>query len=264
MPRVVVRGVPGWVPAERLLGPGAWTAVDGAWVAELDREAAADLSARLRGVGLGGGPLAVEITPPPRRELVREARRIDARRRWETTPGFTRPGARVDEEGRWSLTPEALALALGRRAAGRRVVDATCGVGGNAIGFARAGCEVLAIDVDPGRVAMARHNARLYGVEDRIAFQVGPAEEALAGRSGDLLFLDPPWGTDWDRGRTTAADLPLWGALAPHRARFAETWCKVPPSFDPATVPGATAEAWFGEAAGDRARVKFVLLRVAG
>lgn len=261
MPRVVVRGVPPWVPVERLLGPQRWAEVDGARVAELDRDDAADLQARLRGVGLGGAPIEVEVHPPPKRTAVREARLRDARRRRETTPGFTRPGARTDEEGRWSLTPEALALAMGRRVAGRSVVDATCGVGGNTIGFARAGCDVVAIEPDATRLVMARHNAALYGVADRIRFVAGRAEDHLPGLSADLLFVDPPWGPEWDRARTTAADLPLWGLLEPLRGPFRETWLKAPPSFDPSDTPGATPEAWFGEAAGDRQRVKFVLLR---
>ena len=35
-------------------------------------------------------------------------------------------------------------------------------------------CErVIAIDIDPNKIDQARHNARVYGVEDRIQFIVG-------------------------------------------------------------------------------------------
>ena len=35
-------------------------------------------------------------------------------------------------------------------------------------------CErVIAIDIDPAKIEQARHNARVYGVEDRIQFIVG-------------------------------------------------------------------------------------------
>ena len=46
--------------------------------------------------------------------------------------------------------------------AGRSVVDACCGSGGNALGFARAGSPVTAIELAPERLAEAQHNARVY------------------------------------------------------------------------------------------------------
>ena len=47
------------------------------------------------------------------------------------------------------------------------------GVGGNTIQFALAGCFVIAIDIDPGRLAMAKNNAAVYGVEHKIQFILG-------------------------------------------------------------------------------------------
>lgn len=260
MVRVEVRGLPDWIDASRLLGPGGWALEGDVHVGELDRREAADLLARLRGIGLGGRALEVSVHPPLKRPLIRAARAEDARRRRQTTPGFTRPGAQLDDEGRMSLTPEALALGLGERYAGQRVVDATCGAGGNAIGFARAGCQVVAVDRDGARLRMARHNARLYGVEDRITFVHGRAEDQAP--DADLLFLDPPWGADWDRTRTTLDDLPALAGLLALAPRYPTTLVKLPPSFDPSTVPGAVPEAVFGEAPGDYRRVKFVLLRI--
>lgn len=251
------------MPAQRLLGEGAWSLaaeVDGTVTAsaELTPMAAADVGARLRGLGFGGRPLDVQIDPAPGRARVREARTTDARRRRDTTPGFTRPGARLDEEGRMSLTPEVLALRVGERARGRRVVDLGCGCGGNAIGFARGGASVLAVERDPGRLAMARHNARLYGVS--IDFRAG--DDALLDElSGDVLFVDPPWGAGYDRVLTHLIDLPVLGRALAARG-FAEVWAKVPPSFDPRDVPGCAVEPVFGEAEGDRRRVKFLLLTV--
>ena len=34
-------------------------------------------------------------------------------------------------------------------------------------------CTVIAIDIDPKKIEMARHNAAIYGVADRIEFIVG-------------------------------------------------------------------------------------------
>ncbi|MBM4369505.1 MAG: hypothetical protein FJ102_25050, partial [Deltaproteobacteria bacterium] len=52
-----VRGLPPWCEPLRLLGPGDW-AVEGRTAhATLSTFAAADLDARLRGIGLGGSTL---------------------------------------------------------------------------------------------------------------------------------------------------------------------------------------------------------------
>lgn len=275
MPTVRVSELPSWVDAARLLGPGEWSLSlrpDGRRLAqaELGVREAADLDARLRGVGLDGRALEVSVEPKLPRAAVRGARGEEARRRRNTTPGFERKGALLDPEGKISLTPETLADAIARRANRRSVIDATAGCGGNTLAFARAGSRVVAIDDDPRRLEMARHNARLYGVEDRILFVAGDARDivpkASAWLDGDaILFVDPPWGAEWDRTRTRLDDLPLLAALrvlAP-AANVEELWAKVPPSFEVATFPGAAAEAHFGAAPGDFRRVKFVLLRAA-
>lgn len=258
---VSVQGLPPWVEARRLLG-GAFVPADAGWTATLTTAEAADVDARLRGLGFGG-PVTVLVSPTVGRTSVREARTRDARRRRDTTPGFTRNGVRLDDEGRWSLTPESLALRLGERARATTVLDAGCGAGGNAIGFARAGARVIAVEQDAHRLADARHNARVYGVADRIQFVHGDAVNLAGTTNADLVFCDPPWATTWDRQRTGLVDLPLLAALLEAR-RGRRLWAKLPPSFDARDVPGASAEAWFGEAEGDRQRVKFVLLRVAG
>jgi SAM-dependent methyltransferase len=230
--------------------------------ADLPREAAADLAARLRGVGLGGESLAVEIDPVLPRGVVRDARLVEARRLRAGSAGFTRAGTHLDAEARRSLTPEALALALGRRARGAHVLDAACGAGGNAIGFARAGCRVTAVELDAARLAMARANARAYGVADRIRFIVGDALDLVPTLAAELLFVDPPWGERYDKRRVVLADLPLLAQLLARRTHGERIWAKVPPSFDPRSIPGARARAVFGVGEGDARRVKFLLLEL--
>jgi trimethylguanosine synthase len=271
---VRVAPIPVWVDHERLLGPTdagqPWhvvTLADGSREAQarLRSEAAADLCARLRGVGLDGRALMCSIDPPLRRAVVRRARTEDARRRRATTPGFERAGVRLDEQGRWSLTPERLALRLAHTADHGPIVDAGCGLGGNAIAFARAGSRVLAIEADADRLALARHNAKIYQVDDRIHFVHGDAV-ALAREHAErdaILFIDPPWGRDWNHERCGLAQLPLLAALLPIASEYAALWVKVPPSFATVELPEATPEAWFGDAEGDRRRIKFVLLRLA-
>ena len=264
--RVDVGNIPEWVDCARLLGPGFDVEATGpGWKrahASLERPVAADVQARLRGVGIGGRALDVAVSPGLNRKLVRAARTDDARRRRNGSIGFSRSGVRLDKEGQVSLTPELLALELGERADGCTVVDACCGVGGNAIGFARAGCEVSALDIDQSRLDMAVLNAAAYGVADRIQWRCRDTTKALSKLSADLLFIDPPWGEDYDRTRVRLSDLPLLEGLLGETERFARTWIKVPPSFVITDISNARPEAFFGTGEGDRQRVKFLLLEL--
>jgi len=53
---------------------------------------------------------------------------------------------------------------------------------------------VIAIDIDPKKIEMARHNAELYGVADRIQFIIGDYFALAPTLKGDVVFLSPPWG----------------------------------------------------------------------
>ncbi len=264
---VSIRGLPAWLASQPLLGPGQWRRGAGdprVEEAQLSLEQAADLSARLRGLHLDGTAVEVQVAPPLPRTVVREARLEDARRRRDTTPGFLRSGVQLDEEGRYSLTPEALALNLGKHAGGRSVVDLGAGAGGNSIGFARAGSRVVAVEQDPARLATARHNARRYGVEAQIRFVHGDGMALLPTLKADILFLDPPWGREYNKERMGLAELPLLQAALGFRSQFGAIWAKVPTSFDTREVPDARVEAVFGLAPGDRHRIKFLCLRWEG
>ncbi|XP_044957933.1 trimethylguanosine synthase-like isoform X2 [Hordeum vulgare subsp. vulgare] len=104
-------------------------------------------------------------------------------------------GVRMDAEGWYSATPEAIAAAQAARAApAGLVLDAFAGVGGNSIQFAARGCYVVSVEIDPRKVELARHNARIYGVEDRIEFVVGDFFHLAPYLKADLVFLSPPWG----------------------------------------------------------------------
>ncbi len=103
-------------------------------------------------------------------------------------------GIQMDQESLYSVKPEEAALQIAERTKGKTVLDAFCGVGGSAIGFARAGKEVLAIDINPSRIEMARHNAGIYGVSKNISFSVTSAHAAISQWECDSVYLDPPWG----------------------------------------------------------------------
>ncbi|KAI0766132.1 S-adenosyl-L-methionine-dependent methyltransferase [Trametes elegans] len=119
-------------------------------------------------------------------------------------------GCLLDEEGWYSVTPEAIADQIAERCRCSVVLDAFCGVGGNAIAFAKTCERVIALDTSPVRLALARHNAALYGVQDRIEFILADflsfarTVQCLSHRDGDtskasrrkidVVFMSPPWG----------------------------------------------------------------------
>lgn len=55
-------------------------------------------------------------------------------------------------------------------------------------------CLVIAIDIDPEKIKIARHNAEVYGVADRIEFIVGDFFQVAPLLKADVVFLSPPWG----------------------------------------------------------------------
>ncbi|GBP37832.1 Trimethylguanosine synthase [Eumeta japonica] len=103
-------------------------------------------------------------------------------------------GIKLDTESWFSVTPEKVARHLAERCRCDLIVDAFCGAGGNAIQFAWTCERVIAIDIDPVKIELARHNASVYGVADRIEFIVGDFFELAPRLTADVVFLSPPWG----------------------------------------------------------------------
>ncbi|NXT15169.1 TGS1 synthase, partial [Prunella fulvescens] len=107
-------------------------------------------------------------------------------------------GIKLDREGWFSVTPEKIAEHIAVRVSQSFncdiIVDAFCGVGGNAIQFALTSKRVIAIDIDPEKLRLARHNAEVYGVAEHIDFLCGDFMALAAGLRADVVFLSPPWG----------------------------------------------------------------------
>ncbi|PRP84311.1 hypothetical protein PROFUN_07612 [Planoprotostelium fungivorum] len=103
-------------------------------------------------------------------------------------------GILLDTESWYSVTPELIANHIAARCACAVVVDAFCGAGGSAIAFAQTCHRVIAIDIDEKKLVMARHNARIYGVEDRIEFIQGDFMQVGKQLKADVVHLSPPWG----------------------------------------------------------------------
>ncbi|XP_067677508.1 uncharacterized protein [Haliotis asinina] len=103
-------------------------------------------------------------------------------------------GIKLDRESWFSVTPEKIAEHIAERCQCDTVVDAFCGAGGNAIQFAFFCERVIAVDIDPVKLELARHNAGVYGVSDRIEFILGDYLLVAPTLKADVVFLSPPWG----------------------------------------------------------------------
>ena len=112
-------------------------------------------------------------------------------------------GIRLDAVGWYSVTPESIAHHIAARIAasvGRpfTVCDAFAGLGGNTIAFASHPLcrRVIAVELSPHRLALARHNAEVYGVGDKCEWVEGDwlQLQRSASVQADVLFLAPPWG----------------------------------------------------------------------
>lgn len=106
-------------------------------------------------------------------------------------------GILLDKESWYSVTPECIAQHHASRLQCDVVLDAFCGSGGNSIQLAMTCHRVIALDIDPLKISMAKHNASIYGVSDRIEFICGDYFKILPMLKSsiiDAIFLSPPWG----------------------------------------------------------------------
>jgi SAM-dependent methyltransferase len=89
-----------------------------------------------------------------------------------------------------ALLPEEQALLEGYLTRGSRLLDVGCGAGREAVGFARAGLEVVGIDVAPAMIDRARERARAAGLA--IEFVVGePLTWPASGAPFDAIYFSP-------------------------------------------------------------------------
>jgi 2-polyprenyl-3-methyl-5-hydroxy-6-metoxy-1,4-benzoquinol methylase len=74
---------------------------------------------------------------------------------------------------------------------GKRVLEIGCGIGTDTINFARNGADVVAVELSRESLDIARKRAEVYGLEDRITFYLGNAEEltrVVPDRDFDLIY----------------------------------------------------------------------------
>ncbi|KAG1692640.1 hypothetical protein DVH05_025120 [Phytophthora capsici] len=121
-------------------------------------------------------------------------------------------GIQLDHESWYSVTPQAIAEHIAKRLACDVVVDPFSGCGGNVIQLAKTCKQVIAIDIDPEKIRMAKHNAEIYGVADKIEFIIGNSIDILPKIKADVVFLSPPWGgVKYSRKRFSLEDMLVKG-----------------------------------------------------
>lgn len=99
-------------------------------------------------------------------------------------------------------TSEPIARHKAARFAGlTRVADLCCGIGGDALGIALAGCPLIAVDYSPLRVAMAKANLRAYQVAEDARFICCDIRQWVPPASA--YHIDPSRRAS-DGGRTAA------------------------------------------------------------
>lgn len=73
---------------------------------------------------------------------------------------------------------------------GRRLLDAGCGTGALALEAARRGAEVVAIDVSPTLIGLARERTASLRLEGSLDFQVGDMLDEGLGRFDHVVAMD--------------------------------------------------------------------------
>ncbi|MCY3916404.1 MAG: methyltransferase domain-containing protein [Chloroflexi bacterium] len=70
----------------------------------------------------------------------------------------------------------------------RSVLDLCCGIGSDTLAFAAAGSQALGLEIDPVRIAIARHNAEAMNLDAR--FEVADVRASIPA-GYDCIFFDP-------------------------------------------------------------------------
>jgi ubiquinone/menaquinone biosynthesis C-methylase UbiE len=125
----------------------------------------------------------------------------DVRRYWDARPCNIRHSPKPVgskeyfdevEARKYLVEPHIPAFAEFERWSGQRVLEVGCGIGTDAINFARAGAQLTAVDVSGESLRIAQERAEVMEVADRIRFVHADAEKltsALAGEEPyDLVY----------------------------------------------------------------------------
>ena len=123
----------------------------------------------------------------------------------------------------------------------RRVIDMGCGIGSDAVAFARAGLEVVAVEVDPATAGVARAN--LAGHAEVICADATQVAEQLI-EPGVAVFCDPARRND--RGRVWRVEdfTPPWSFVAGVLDGARTAGVKLGPALPHSLIPEAAEAEW--------------------
>ena len=138
----------------------------------------------------------------------------------------------------------------------RRVADLCCGIGGDALAFAAAGIEVVAVDQDPVTCAIAAANARAAGLGQLIHVRCDDVRKSLSDFAGngiavadcDAVFLDPARRTARGRVFDPNSYSPPWDFALSLVERFAAVGVKAAPGLPHEVIPRAAEAEWVSDA----------------
>ena len=123
----------------------------------------------------------------------------------------------------------------------RKVIDLGCGIGSDSMAFARAGLEVLAVDVDPETAAVAQAN--LAGGADVICTDANEAaEQLITARVG--VFCDPARRNDHGRVWRVEDFEPRWSTVMQLFDGGRTAGVKLGPALPHSLIPGAVDAEW--------------------
>jgi hypothetical protein len=127
------------------------------------------------------------------------------------------------------------------RADVRRVVDLGCGIGSDSLAFARAGLDVVAVDVDPVTAAVAQAN--LTGRAEVICADACDVAEQLI-TPGVGVFCDPARRNDHGRVWRVEDFLPAWSIVIDLLDGDRTAGVKLGPGLPHSLIPQAVEAEW--------------------
>ncbi|MFL6045160.1 MAG: THUMP-like domain-containing protein [Propionibacteriaceae bacterium] len=123
----------------------------------------------------------------------------------------------------------------------RRVVDLGCGIGSDSMAFARAGLEVVAVDVDPSTAAVA--GANLDNRAEVICADASEVAEELI-TPGVGVFCDPARRNDYGRVWRVEDFMPDWSMVIGLLDGNRSAGVKLGPGLPHSLIPEAVEAEW--------------------
>ncbi len=206
-----------------------------------DHRPADDLTVmtQLRSQGYEPALVTAVVTQVRLRQRARPRFGTDADRLLWTAPG-------LEQATRTAVAEHRAARFAAHDAA--RIADLCSGVGGDLLALARAGIDVLGVDLDPATVAVARSNADTLGLGNRVEMRCEDVRAIDVLAEGcDAAFIDPGRRSGGRRTFDPEAYSPPYAFIAELAAGVAATAAKVAPGIPHSLVPSGVETEWISD-----------------